>query len=714
MSISIVHPGGLAQFPRMSGGVRAGLPLAIRRVILSAFLCMGVVVGGLGAHAIISIAAVGRLSDQALDGALTSIGYARAALADFAALDAATARRAAHPNQGDLPERIARSSGALDENLAVIAQRASTPQAAQAATDAAAAVAGWRASAGLTAPGTMAGASLDAPAWDAPARDISARDALARFVNRRLERLVNHAAEDGLQLQERARAKATEAEWLVLLITGAAMVLGGIGVILLARRITQVVAGATTKASQLAQTCAFELVERPCGDAAERGRAEATISHMARHDALTGLPNRALLRESMDLAVTGLDQGHAFALLLIDLDHFKTVNDAMGFPAGDRVLQEMASRMASCLRKTETIARLGADEFAIMVPGLQRQEDAGDVARRIAEAVSTPCAVGDAEIVLRASIGIVMAPADGATSDTLLRKADLALHRAKQDGCGTVCFFEPGMDTRQQARRAMEADLRAGLANREFELFYQPLFDLNENRVCGFEALLRWSPTAGHVAPCDFIPVAEDTGLIVPIGEWVLAQACDEAATWPTDIKIAVNVSPVQFRSPFLVLIVQEALARSGLSAARLELEITESALMADGDATLTTLHQLRELGVGISMDDFGTGFSSLSSLHSFPFNKIKIDQSFVRDLTATDGSGNNAQAIVRAIAGLGSNLGMRTTAEGVETQEQLDRVRREGCTEVQGYLLSRPAPAREVRRLIAQFAPKALAALPA
>ena len=460
-------------------------------------------------------------------------------------------------------------------------------------------------------------------------------------------------------------------------------------------------------------------------DVTDRVQAEKTISHMARHDALTGLPNRAVLRETMDLAVAGLQRGAAFAALFIDLDHFKTVNDTLGFPAGDQILREVAARITACLNRTETVARLGADEFAVLVPGLQRPEDAGDVARRVTEAVSAPFMIDGTEVVIGASIGIVMAPIDGASTDALLRKADLALDRVKQDGRGTVCFFEPEMDARQQARRAMETDLRAGLANREFELLYQPLYDLQENRVCGFEALLRWNHATGRVSPGEFIPVAEDTGLIVPIGEWVLAQACTEAATWPKDVKVAVNVSPIQFLSPFLVLIVQEALARSGLAAARLELEITESVLMANTGATLETLHQLRAIGVRISMDDFGTGFSSLSYLRSFPFDKIKIDQSFIRDLTTTNCSdGNaqavenpqaivNAQAIVRAIAGLGSSLGMRTTAEGVETQEQMDRARREGCTEVQGYLLSRPAPARDVSALIKRLALESEAVVP-
>jgi len=703
MSISIAHPTALAHLaltraPGLCGNVRAGLPL-IRRTLLLAFLCMGGITATLGAYAVFSISAVGHLSNQAMDGVLMSTGYARAASADFSALEIAMVRYKAHPEQGELPERIEHLSKALDEDLAAVAQCAVTPQAAQAANAAVAAIIGWRSGTGLTPIRTVD---------DGGRMEVQSHPIPSHIVNRRLERLIDRAAGDGLELQERARAKAAEARSLALFATSAAIVVAGIIAALLARRIMRLAIGNS------AMIGAIDVVVQPGDDAVQRGQAEATICYMARHDGLTGLPNRAALRESMDLAVAGLDRGSAFAIISIDLDHFKAVNDAMGFPAGDRVLQEMAVRMAACLRKTETIARLGADEFAVMVPGLQRPEEAGDVGRRLAEAVGAPFNMDGVEIALSASIGIAMAPADGASSDALLRKADFALYRAKQDGRGTICFFEPGMDARQQARFAMEADLRAGLANNEFELFYQPLFDLKEDRVCGFEALLRWNPAIGRVSPADFIPVAEDTGLIVPIGEWVLAEACTEAAAWPDDIKIAVNVSPVQFRSPFLVLIVQEALARSGLAAARLELEITESVLMANSDATLTTLHQLRELGVGISMDDFGTGFSSLSSLHSFPFDKIKIDQSFVRDLTATDGSGGNARAIVRAIAGLGSNLGMRTTAEGVETQEQLDRVRHEGCTEVQGYLLSRPAPAREVRRLIAQFAPKTLATLQA
>ncbi len=449
-------------------------------------------------------------------------------------------------------------------------------------------------------------------------------------------------------------------------------------------------------------------------DITGRVKAEEKVSHMARHDALTGLPNRAVLREMVEAAAAKREHGSAFAVLFIDIDQFKAVNETLGFPVGDQVLREVAERLAGCLRRTETAARLGADEFSVLMSGLQRPEDAAEAARRVSGAISVPYAIDGHEIVIGICIGIAMAPTDGTAVDALLRKADLALHRAKQDGRGTVCFFEPEMDARQQARRAMEIDLRAGLANREFELLYQPLFDLRENRVCGFEALIRWNHRAGRVPPVEFIPVAEDTGLIVPIGEWALTQACTEAATWPDNVKVAVNVSPIQFRSPRLVLAVQAALARSGLPATRLELEITESVLMADSDATLATLHQLRAFGLRISMDDFGTGFSSLGYLRSFPFDKIKIDQSFVRDLTAQGSSGGNARAIVRAITGLGASLGMRTTAEGVETQAQFDRVRGEGCSEIQGYLLSRPAPAAEVPGLIRTLGLRNWAAVPA
>jgi predicted signal transduction protein with EAL and GGDEF domain len=292
-----------------------------------------------------------------------------------------------------------------------------------------------------------------------------------------------------------------------------------------------------------------------------------------------------------------------------------------------------------------------------------------------------------------------MYPEDGADADQLLKNADLALYRAKNDGRGIYRFFEKGMDERMHARRALERDLRTALIKDEFELHYQPLIDLRSNEVTGFEALLRWNqPERGRVPPVDFIPLAEETGLIVPLGEWVLRRACADAASWPPNIKVAVNLSPVQFSSSNLVAVVFNALSAAGLEAHRLELEITETVLLQDSEATLATLHKLRDLGTSISMDDFGTGYSSLSYLRSFPFDKIKIDQSFIRDINE---SGGQSLAIVHAVTGLGTSLGMKTTAEGVETREQLERLRSEGCTEVQGYFYSPPRPARDVLGLI-------------
>ncbi len=436
-------------------------------------------------------------------------------------------------------------------------------------------------------------------------------------------------------------------------------------------------------------------------DITQRRHAEAQINFMARHDALTRLPNRVVFRERLEQAVAQLGRGVNFAALCLDLDHFKTVNDTMGHPAGDALLRAVADRLSACVRETDTVARLGGGEFAILQVGLDRPEEAGELARRIVDVLAAPYGIDGQQVAIGASVGIAVAPGDATGCDALLRNADLALYRAKLEGRGTYCFFEPEMDRERQARQAVEFDLRNASFDGELVLFYQPLVNLADDSICGVEALLRWiHPTRGMISPAEFIPVAEETGLIVGIGEWVIQRACTEAVQWPDRIKVAVNVSPCQFKSPRLVQVVTDALARSGLPARRLELEITESVLMRDNDETLATLHRLRGLGVRISMDDFGTGFSSLSSLHSFPFDKIKIDQSFVRDLATKTDSG----AIVRAIAGLGSSLGMRTTAEGVETKAQLARVRAEGCTEVQGYLFSRPVPARSIPGLIEQL----------
>jgi diguanylate cyclase (GGDEF)-like protein/PAS domain S-box-containing protein len=433
-------------------------------------------------------------------------------------------------------------------------------------------------------------------------------------------------------------------------------------------------------------------------DITEAIQAEARIAHMARHDALTGLPNRILLRERMEEGLARVRRGQGLAVLCLDLDQFKAVNDTLGHPVGDALLKAATQRIKECVRETDTVARLGGDEFTILQT-IERPEQADALARRVIEALREPFDVEGHRVVIGTSVGVTCAPGDGLDPDVLLKSADMALYLAKANGRGTFRFFEPAMDARLQERRRLELDLRRALANAEFELYYQPLVDAQSSRIIGFEALLRWNhPDRGLVSPADFIPLAEEIGLIVPLGEWVLREACREAASWPGRVKVAVNLSPVQFRNPTLLHTVVSALGASGLSPLRLELEITESVLLHDSAATLTLLHQLRGLGVRIAMDDFGTGYSSLSYLRSFPFDKIKIDRSFVREL----GEKADCLAIVRAVAGLGASLGITTTAEGIETPEQLDQVRAQGCTEVQGYLFSRPRPASEVPALLA------------
>lgn len=422
-------------------------------------------------------------------------------------------------------------------------------------------------------------------------------------------------------------------------------------------------------------------------DITERRRAEALITRMARYDALTDLPNRVLFRHEIDAGLAALEPENILAVLCLDLDRFKNVNDSLGHPIGDQLLRQVAERLRDAAGSHGIAARLGGDEFAV----LQSNSDIRAVmalAQQIVDGLSLPYDVDGHLIDISASIGIAMSPADGKDPDQLLRNADLALYRAKADGGASYRIFEPEMDARMQARRALETDLRRALSRDEFRLDYQPLVNVSSGKIVGFEALIRWDhPVRGVIGPNVFIPVAEETGLIVGIGEWVLRRACMDAATWPADVRIAVNLSPVQFRSPNLVQAVFSALAVSHLSATRLDLEITETVLLNDSDATLAVLHQLKELGVRISMDDFGTGYSSLSYLQKFPFSKIKIDQSFVRAL----GSGDEALAIIRAVTGIGQSLGMITTAEGVETVEQLETIRREGCTEFQGYYVSRP-----------------------
>ncbi|MDP2411491.1 MAG: EAL domain-containing protein [Pseudolabrys sp.] len=442
-------------------------------------------------------------------------------------------------------------------------------------------------------------------------------------------------------------------------------------------------------------------------DITERRKAEATITHMALHDALTDLPNRSFFKEQMQLRLEHLARNEKFAVLCLDLDRFKNVNDTLGHPSGDKLLRLAADRMSACLGEGDTIARLGGDEFAVLQGNQQSPDETIALVERLIAAIETPFDLDGHQAIIGVSVGIAVAPTDATNSDQLLKSADMALYRAKAERRGTYRFFESEMDARMQARRTLELGLRKALRDSEFEVYYQPLINLLTEEIAGFEALVRWHhPERGLVPPLEFIPLAEDTMLIVPIGEWVLRQACKEAMNWPDDISVAVNLSPMQFKMPNLTQTVMSALAHSGLPPRRLELEITESVLLIGTDATLTTLHQLRSLGVRISMDDFGTGYSSLSYLRSFPFDKIKLDQSFVHNLEENEDS----KAIIRAIGSLGASLGMTTTGEGVETQIELDYLKGQGFTEAQGYLFSRPGTAVDARALLAKRLPNARA----
>jgi diguanylate cyclase (GGDEF)-like protein/PAS domain S-box-containing protein len=440
-------------------------------------------------------------------------------------------------------------------------------------------------------------------------------------------------------------------------------------------------------------------------DITERRKAEARIAYMAHHDGLTNLANRELYQERLKEALEGNSR---VAVLCIDLDLFKNVNDSFGHPVGDRLLKQVAERLRAQVRGTNLAARLGGDEFAVILGADVSLKELSGFGARLISALSAPYDIDGNEVVIGASIGIALSPGDGETCEQLMRNADMALYRAKQDGRGVHRFFEREMDLQAQKRREMELDLRHAFTNGEFELHYQPLVDIWSDKISGFESLLRWRhPDKGMISPAEFIPVAEDIGLITAIGEWVLREACSEAAKWPQDVKVAVNLSSVQFRSRNLVQVVISALANSGLSPNRLELEITESVFLAETEANLAILHQLRELGVAISMDDFGTGYSSLSYLRSFPFDKIKIDRSFVKDLAQRP----DCVAIVRAISDLGRSLNITTTAEGVETVDQLDWLRAEGCNEVQGFLFSAARPAAEVEQLLFRFGARAVRA---
>jgi diguanylate cyclase (GGDEF)-like protein len=444
-------------------------------------------------------------------------------------------------------------------------------------------------------------------------------------------------------------------------------------------------------------------------DVTEKRNSEKQIAFLAHHDALTGLANRVQLREHIEKTLEQVKRGGKASVLCLDLDNFKIVNDTLGHSVGDALLCAVSKRLRDLVRERDLVSRTGGDEFSIVQSGAEPpMVSSAALAARVVEALSVPFELGDHHVVIGASVGIAIAPDDGDNADQLLKNADMALYRAKEDGRARFHFFESEMDVKAQARRILELDLRRAVTVGEFEVFYQPVVNLAEDRINGFEALLRWNhPTRGRVPPDEFIPLAEDTGLIVEIGKWVLRQACAEAKTWPSGLRVAVNVSPVQFRDKTLVAAVVSALAASGLRPDQLELEITETVLMHNNDSTMATLHQLQGLGVRISMDDFGTGYSSLSYLRSFPFDRIKIDQTFVRDLTERPDS----IAIIRAVVALGNSFGMTTTAEGVETQEQLDNMRAEGCTDVQGYFYSRPVPASAIAQLLADFRKRVQAA---
>jgi len=429
-------------------------------------------------------------------------------------------------------------------------------------------------------------------------------------------------------------------------------------------------------------------------DITENKRAEARIAHLAHYDALTDLPNRMMFRERLDEQLSWVHRGAKLAVLYLDLDHFKTVNDTLGHPVGDELLVTIAGRLRSCVRDTDLVARLGGDEFAIIQTGIEQTADVMTLISRIQQTVRQPLDFGGHHVITDTSIGIAMAPADGDEADRLLKNADLALYAAKANGRGTYQFFEPRMDAHAKARRALEFDLREAIMCGGFELHYQPIVDVRLDTVVGYEALLRWiHPVRGTVPPSEFIPLAEETGLINQLGEWVLSTACREAANWPHDLKVAVNVSAVQVKSPGLVLNIVRILADSGLHARRLELEITETVLIQDDEAALSVLHNLRDLGVRIAMDDFGTGFSSLSYLHRFPFDKIKIDRCFIKNLPDDKGSVATAKAII----GIAKAREITTTAEGVETQAQREILRALGCDQIQGYLISAARPASEI-----------------
>jgi diguanylate cyclase (GGDEF)-like protein len=461
---------------------------------------------------------------------------------------------------------------------------------------------------------------------------------------------------------------------------------------------------------------AIEIINRPLKgggwvatieDITERRRADEKIAHLAHFDGLTDLPNRLLFRTRLEQALQALRPGEQLAVLYIDIDEFKSVNDALGHPIGDELLKGVANRLRLCLREADVAARLGGDEFAVIQMAIRDRAETTRLVDEIHSAIRQPFECAGHLITTDASIGIALAPGDGLDLDQLLRNADLALYGAKGDGRRTHRFFEAGMDQRAKARRGLELELRQAISDGGLETHYQPVVTIEDGKISSCEALLRWRhPERGMISPAEFIPIAEDSGLINELGQWVLNAACAEAVHWPDQVRVAVNVSPVQFRSQTLALNVAAALAASGLPASRLELEITEAVLIHD-DAALDALHQLRKLGVRIALDDFGTGYSSLSYLQRFPFDKIKIDRSFIRDIAGPGAS----SSIVQAVVNIAAASDMMTTAEGVETEQQRNLLYILGCNEMQGYLFSPAVPAAEVRRLLLTHSGRAMSA---
>ena len=437
-------------------------------------------------------------------------------------------------------------------------------------------------------------------------------------------------------------------------------------------------------------------------DITEKCQAEQKITWLARHDTLTEIANRFDFRERLDTWFQKLQPDGDFALLWIDLDHFKEVNDTLGHPSGDALLKSVAKRLRGILREPDVVARLGGDEFAIIQSNVRTPTQAAKLAKRILRTVGQAHHVLGRKMTVNASIGIALAPTQGSNAEELLKNADLALYRAKASGRGGYAFYELERDQKTGEHRTLEADLRVALQQKQLELYYQPIVKLEREEVTGFEALMRWHhPQRGMIAPNDFIPLAEETGLIVEIGAWALNQACEQAACWPRGIKVTVNLSPLQFERGDLYRIVADALAASGLSPQRLELEITEGLLLRDEVKTHELLHKLRSLGVKIALDDFGTAYASLSYLRSFPFDKLKIDRTFIADLDVA--KRKDSVAIIHAVAGLAKQMQMSTVAEGIETLEQLQAVSIAGCEEVQGFYFSRPVPESEVQSALAQ-----------